>query len=63
MDLTTRYDGKPYTFMMNGQTGKMAGSLPYDKAKSYEYGAALAVVLVPVLYFLAKFVMIGSGLL
>ena len=33
------------------------------KAKSYEYGAALAVVLVPVLYFLAKFVMIGSGLL
>ena len=61
--LTTRYDGKPYTFMMNGQTGKMAGSLPYDKAKSYEYGAALAVVLVPVLYFLAKFVMIGSGLL
>ena len=61
--LTTRYDGKPYTFMMNGQTGKMAGSLPYDKAKSYEYGAALAVVLVPVLYFLAKFVIIGSGLL
>lgn len=61
--LTTRYDGKPHTFMMNGQTGKMAGSLPYDKAKSYEYGAALAVVLVPVLYFLAKFVIIGSGLL
>ena len=29
--LTTRYDGKPYTFMMNGQTGKMAGSLPMTR--------------------------------
>lgn len=61
--LTTRYDGKAYTFMMNGQTGRMVGSLPYDKAKSYEYGAALAAVLVPVLYFLVKFIMVWSGLL
>ena len=61
--LTTRYDGKAYTFMMNGQTGRMVGSLPYDKAKSYEYGAALAAVLVPILYFLVKFIMVWSGLL
>lgn len=49
--------------MMNGQTGRMVGSLRYDKAKSYEYGAALAAVLVPILYFLVKFVMVWSGLL
>ncbi|MBQ7475907.1 MAG: hypothetical protein IJT06_00760 [Selenomonadaceae bacterium] len=50
--LTTRYDNKPYTFMMNGQTGKVVGSLPYDTFKSFLYPAILAVVLTPVLYLL-----------
>ncbi len=31
--LTTRYQDKPYTFMMNGQTGKVVGSLPIDEGK------------------------------
>ena len=53
--LTTRYEGKPYTFMMNGQTGKMVGHLPYDKKKSWLYSGGVALVLVPVLYFVAKF--------
>ena len=35
--LTTKYEGKPYTFMMNGQTGKMVGSLPVDKGKLTKY--------------------------
>ena len=40
--------------MMNGQTGKMVGSLPYDNQKSLMYMAAVAVVLTPVLYYIAR---------
>ena len=29
--LTTQWNGKKYTFAMNGQTGKLAGDLPLDK--------------------------------
>ena len=29
--LNTEWDGKKYTFAMNGQTGKMVGDLPLDK--------------------------------
>ena len=54
--LTTRYDGKPYTFMMNGQTGKMVGSLPYDKTKAMMYPGAVALVLLFVFYFITKFI-------
>lgn len=50
--LTTRYNDKPYTFMMNGQTGKVVGSLPYDKTKAFLYPALCSLVLVPILYFL-----------
>ena len=49
--------------MMNGQTGKMVGSLPYDKVKSYEYGALAAVILAPLLYFLVKTVLIWTGII
>ena len=46
--LTTRYNNQPYTFMMNGQTGKVVGALPYDSTKALIYpgGIALAVALV-----------------
>lgn len=54
--LTTRYEGKPYTFMMNGQTGKMVGHLPYDKVKSWVYPGGIALILLPVLYYMAKIV-------
>ncbi len=52
--LTTRYEGKPYTFMMNGQTGKVVGSLPYDKRKALMYPGIAALILLPILYFIAK---------
>jgi hypothetical protein len=29
--LNTTWNGKKYTFAMNGQTGKMIGNLPMDK--------------------------------
>ena len=50
--LTTRYNDKPYTFMMNGQTGKVVGSLPYDNFKSFLYPAIFTVVLIPIIYFI-----------
>ncbi len=50
--LTTRYNDKPYTFMMNGQTGKFVGSLPYDKTKAFLYPALCSLVLMPIIYFL-----------
>ncbi len=52
--LTTRYQGKPYTFMMNGQTGKMAGSLPYDKVKSWLYPGAAGLIAAPFIYYVLK---------
>ncbi|WP_296399453.1 hypothetical protein [Acidaminococcus timonensis] len=52
--LTTRYQDKPYTFMMNGQTGKMVGTLPYDNQKSLMIMGAVAAILTPALYFVAK---------
>ena len=50
--LTTRYQDKPYTFMMNAQTGKVVGSLPYDKTKAFIYPALCSLVLMPIIYFL-----------
>ena len=52
--LTTRYQDKPYTFMMNGQTGKMVGSLPYDKGKANKYWAISALILTVIFYFIAR---------
>ncbi len=53
--LSTKYRGKVYTFMMNGQTGKVVGSLPYDKGKAILYPAAAALLLWPVFFFLIMF--------
>ena len=52
--LTTRYNDKPYTFMMNGQTGKVVGSLPYDSGKALKYTVLSSVVSMPVFYFIAN---------
>lgn len=35
--LNTEWNGKKYTFAMNGQTGKMVGDLPVDKALARKY--------------------------
>ena len=53
--LTTRYNNEPYTFMMNGQTGKVVGSLPIDYGKLRNYSAMAfaicAVIAFAILYF------------
>ncbi|MDY6267738.1 MAG: hypothetical protein SPL39_02035 [Selenomonadaceae bacterium] len=60
--LTTRYGDTPYTFLMNGQTGKMAGSLPYDNRKSYIIMAIATLISWPILYFLIDFVSEDDGI-
>ena len=55
--LTTKYHEKPYTFMMNGQTGKVVGSVPIDRAKVLLYSIIPAIVSIPIFYYLAKFVL------
>lgn len=35
--LNTIYNGKMYTFAMNGQTGKMVGDLPIDRGKYWKW--------------------------
>lgn len=55
--LTTRYQDKPYTFMMNGQTGKVVGSLPYDSGKAFRYPAIAAIASMPFIYFFARMFM------
>lgn len=43
--LNTKWNGKSYTFAMNGQSGKMVGDLPMDKAvyKKWLFGITAAV--------------------
>ena len=40
--LNTRYEGKLYTFAMNGQTGKMTGTLPVCKKRAVGWFALIA---------------------
>lgn len=40
--LNTKYKDKSYVFAMNGQTGKMTGTLPIDQAKKWGIFSAIA---------------------
>ena len=42
--LNTTWEGKKYTFAMNGQTGKMVGDLPMDKKAYWRYVATRSVI-------------------
>ena len=48
--LNTTYNGKKYTFVMNGQTGKMVGNIPIDTKKIILYSIAIFVVCFLVLF-------------
>lgn len=43
--LNTQFDGKTYTFAMNGQTGKLVGDLPEDKGAFWKYVLTRALVI------------------
>ena len=47
--LTFRYENRPYTILLNGQTGKMVGALPVVKKKVYWEFAVMAVIFCAVL--------------
>lgn len=52
--LTLRNEDKPYTLLINGQTEKVVGSVPYDKNKAVKYffilGGMLSFILWTILY-------------
>lgn len=52
--LSSQYEGKTYTFMMNGQTGTMAGSLPVDEKKGKLFGALAGLITLPLTYYISK---------
>ncbi len=54
--LSSQYEGKKYTFMMNGQTGAIVGSLPVDTRKGFIYGGLVALITLPLTYYLGKLI-------
>ena len=42
--MTFLYEGKPYTIMVNGQTGKVVGTVPFSKKKFYAVAAGLSAL-------------------
>ena len=59
--LTFRNEGFSYTIMVNGQTGKVVGAVPYDKDKVYRRFLIRVVLLGAVLVPINAF--IGNGVL
>ena len=54
--LTTRWQGKPYIFAMNGQTGKFVGDLPVDKSLRAMLFAGISVATATILFLILYFV-------
>ena len=47
--LTFRYEDQPYTILVNGQTGKVVGGVPWDKPKYTAIYVGLMVILTAIL--------------
>lgn len=54
--LTFRYEKEPYTILVNGQTGKVVGTVPIDKKKVFGLAILLAIITSVVFYFIWYFV-------
>ncbi len=52
--LNTSWNGKKYTFAMNGQTGKFVGDLPTDSGAAFRYFVGIAALVTAVLFIFAK---------
>ena len=52
--LNTSWNGKKYSFAMNGQTGKFVGNLPADKGKAFLFFLIGAVIAGVLGWFLSK---------
>ena len=57
--MTTKYKGDSYTFAINGQTGKMTGSLPVDQGLYYKY--LVLGTLIPMLLAQLVLFFVGDG--
>ena len=51
--LSTTWNGQKYTFAMNGQTGKLVGNLPLDKAAFNRWKWGLTAAITAVCYGLS----------
>ena len=51
--LTLRYEDVPYTLMVNGQTGKIVGGIPYDRSKAIVRFGILATIITVIATFFA----------
>jgi hypothetical protein len=56
--LSATYKGKPYTFAMNGQTGKFAGDLPIDDGALWKYYGKCTLITGAIIYALSVLLMI-----
>ena len=59
--LSTTFDGKTYTFAMNGQTGRLVGDLPIDNRRYWGYFAKVGLGVMAVIFVIAMiFKLIGG---
>lgn len=58
--LTIRYEGNPYTMLINGQTGKLIGGLPYDKKKEKACMTLFGILFSVCAIFISYFVLLDS---
>ncbi len=62
--LNTKYKGKMYQFAVNGQTGKVVGTLPIDKAKFWKWFLGFTALLTPICtafaYFIIQTILAGG---
>ncbi len=56
--LTFSYRNKPYTMLVNGQTGKVVGAVPIDQKKVFGLAAFIALVSSTAFYFAWHFIFI-----
>lgn len=59
--LTFRHEGNPYTILVNGQTGKVVGGLPFDKKRFAlavaGVSAVAMLVVTPLMFFIVQLLM------
>lgn len=64
--LTFRYGNEPYTILVNGQTGKIVGTVPMDKKKFWGVflglGVAFTLFFTPIFYFIHEYFQGGNHL-
>ena len=53
--LSTEYKGQKYLYVMNGQTGRIIGTVPWSKPKFWSFVIGLTVVLTAVATFVTTY--------